>query len=58
MGLLSILLLRGDDKGLGGPDEANGKTGPQTNSIWCDEMLADVVAIEHGVKISCCEMLY
>ncbi len=28
------------------PDEANGKTGPQTdnNSIWCDEMLADVVA--------------
>jgi hypothetical protein len=47
VGLLSILLLRGDDKGLGGPDEANGKTGPQTNSIWCDEMLADVVAIEN-----------
>jgi hypothetical protein len=22
----------GDDKGLGGPDEANGKTGPQTTA--------------------------
>jgi hypothetical protein len=44
VGLLSILLLKGDmTKGLGGPDEANGKNWATDKSIWCDEMLADVV---------------